>query len=244
MEVTGQAFEDMQEQNLRLIQQLREKDDANFKLMSERIKSNQIHKLLKEEKEMLTEQVISLQAQVEAQNQVVRKLEDKERLLQNNLSTIEKELSLRQQAMEMHKRKAIESTQSAADLKLHLEKYLAQVKEAQSTVAEKTSAWQHEFFKTQRLHEEVQLYKRKYERAKKFELATTADEVLQEEIRELKEELTCPSCKTKRKDAVLNKCFHVFCYDCLKTRYETRQRKCPKCNQTFGANDFHRLYLA
>lgn len=57
MEVTGTAFEDMQEQNLRLIQQLREKDDANFKLMSERIKSNQIHKLLKEEKEILTERV-------------------------------------------------------------------------------------------------------------------------------------------------------------------------------------------
>jgi len=61
MEVTGQAFEDMQEQNLRLIQQLREKDDANFELRCERIKCNQIHKLLKEEKEMLTEQVISLQ---------------------------------------------------------------------------------------------------------------------------------------------------------------------------------------
>ena len=35
MDVTGQAFEDMQEQNMRLLQQLREKDDANFKLMSE-----------------------------------------------------------------------------------------------------------------------------------------------------------------------------------------------------------------
>lgn len=35
MEVTGQAFEDMQEQNTRLLQQLKEKDDANFKLMSE-----------------------------------------------------------------------------------------------------------------------------------------------------------------------------------------------------------------
>ena len=46
MEVTGQAFEDMQEQNSRLIQQLREKDDANFKLMSERIKSNQVEWLL------------------------------------------------------------------------------------------------------------------------------------------------------------------------------------------------------
>ena len=51
MEVTGQAFEDMQEQNSRLIQQLREKDDANFKLMSERIKSNQIQRLAREERD-------------------------------------------------------------------------------------------------------------------------------------------------------------------------------------------------
>ena len=57
---------------------------------------------------------------MEAQNQVVRKLEEKERLLQNSLATVEKELTLRQQALEMHKRKAIESAQSAADLKLHL----------------------------------------------------------------------------------------------------------------------------
>ena len=51
---------------------------------------------------------------------VARRLEEKERLLQNTLSAVEKELLLRQQAMEMHKRKAIESAQSAADLKLHL----------------------------------------------------------------------------------------------------------------------------
>ena len=70
--------------------------------------------------------------QVEAQNQVVRKLEEKERLLQNNLATVEKELQLRQQAMDMHKRKAIESAQSAADLKLHLE--VIDLKSAQSQI--------------------------------------------------------------------------------------------------------------
>lgn len=58
--------------------------------------------------------------QVEMTNTVVRKLEEKERILQNSLATVEKECSIRQQAMEMHKRKAIESAQSAADLKLHL----------------------------------------------------------------------------------------------------------------------------
>lgn len=58
MEVTGQAFEDMQEQNNRLMAQLREKDDANFKLMSDRIKGAQIQKMLKDENALLTEQII------------------------------------------------------------------------------------------------------------------------------------------------------------------------------------------
>lgn len=244
MEVTGQAFEDMQEQNSRLIQQLREKDDANFKLMTERIKSNQLHKLAREEKDVLKEQVMTMTTQVEATNQVVRKLEEKERILQNSLATVEKELALRQQAMEMHKRKAIESAQSAADLKLHLEKYHAQMKEAQQTVTEKTSSLEAEAYKTKRLQEEIAQLRRKAERMKKIELAGTLDEVMLEEIREYKETLTCPSCKVKRKDAVLSKCFHVFCWDCLRTRYETRQRKCPKCNAAFGANDYHRLYLS
>ncbi|XP_014224844.1 E3 ubiquitin-protein ligase Bre1 isoform X1 [Trichogramma pretiosum] len=244
MEVTGQAFEDMQEQNSRLIQQLREKDDANFKLMTERIKSNQLHKLAREEKDVLKEHVSTLTTQVEAANVVVRKLEDKERLLQNSLATVEKELALRQQAMEMHKRKAIESAQSAADLKLHLEKYHSQMKEAQQVVAEKTSSLEAEAYKTKRLQEEIAQLRRKVERMKKIELAETVDEVMAEELREYKETLTCPSCKVKRKDAVLTKCFHVFCWDCLRTRYETRQRKCPKCNCAFGANDYHRLYLS
>merc|ERR1719471_1467046 len=183
MEVTGQALEDMQEQNSRLIQQLREKDDANFKLMSERIKSNQIARLAREEKEMYIQQVATLTTQVEAQNQVVRKLEEKERLLQTNLATVEKELLLRQQAMEMHKRKAIESAQSAADLKLHLEKYHGQIKEVQQTVAEKTSALEAEAFKTKRMQEDTAILKRKVERLKKIEMASDMDEILKEEIR-------------------------------------------------------------
>jgi len=243
MEVTGQAFEDMQEQNIRLLQQLREKDDANFKLMSERIKSNQIHKLLREEKNVLVEQVMTLQTQVESQNQVVRKLEEKERILQSNLAVVEKELGLRQSGLELHKRKAVESSQTAADLKLHLDKYHAQLKEAQLAVSEKTSALTQQSFKYKRQLEDIAALRRKVERAKKIEMASSADEVLMEEIKEYKEQLTCPSCKVKKKDAVLTKCYHVFCLECLKTRYETRQRKCPKCNAIFGANDYHRIFL-
>lgn len=45
--------------------------------------------------------------QVDAQLQVVRKLEEKERLLQGTISTAERELALRTQALDMNKRKVI-----------------------------------------------------------------------------------------------------------------------------------------
>lgn len=44
---------------------------------------------------------------VDAQLQVVRKLEEKEHLLQSNIGTGEKELGLRTQALEMNKRKVM-----------------------------------------------------------------------------------------------------------------------------------------
>ena len=50
----------------------------------------------------------------------------------------------------MFKRKAVESSQSAADLKLHLDKYHSQLKEAQATVTDKTGALQQETFKYKR----------------------------------------------------------------------------------------------
>ena len=59
--------------------------------------------------------------------------------------------SLRQQAADLNKRKAVEGAQTSADLKLHLDKYSAQLKEMQTAVAEKTSAVQQEAFKYKRI---------------------------------------------------------------------------------------------
>ncbi|XP_044303920.1 E3 ubiquitin-protein ligase BRE1B [Varanus komodoensis] len=244
MDVTGQAFEDMQEQNMRLNQQLREKDDANFKLMSERIKSNQIHKLLREEKDELAEQVLALKSQVDTQLLVVQKLEEKERVLQGNLGTVEKELTLRSQALELNKRKAVEAAQLAEDLKVQLEHVQCKLKEIQTFMAENRAAKEKESFNLKRAQEDISRLRRKLEKQRKVEVYADADEILQEEIKEYKAKLTCPCCNTRKKDAVLTKCFHVFCFDCVKTRYDTRQRKCPKCNAAFGANDFHRIYIS
>ncbi|KAM7000264.1 E3 ubiquitin-protein ligase BRE1A isoform 1-T1 [Tautogolabrus adspersus] len=244
MDVTGQAFEDMQEQNIRLMQQLREKDDANFKLMSERIKSNQIHKLLKEEKEELADQLLTLKTQVDAQLQVVRKLEEKERLLQGTISTAERELALRTQALDMNKRKAQDSASLSEEVRTQLEQVQQRLKLVREEVVENSMSREKESFNSRRAQEDISKLRRKIEKAKKpAEKISNGDDILNEEINDYKARLTCPCCNSRVKDAVLTKCFHVFCFECVKTRYDTRQRKCPKCNAAFGANDFHRIYI-
>ncbi|KAM9325261.1 E3 ubiquitin-protein ligase BRE1A [Gastrophryne carolinensis] len=243
MDVTGQAFEDMQEQNIRLMQQLREKDDANFKLMSERIKSNQIHKLLKEEKEELADQLLTLRTQVDAQLQVLRKLEEKEHLLQSSITTGEKELTLRTQALDLSKRKAAEASQQAEELRTQLEMSQQKLQDLRQEIIENSAGREKDAFNYKRAQEDISRLRKKLESTKKPDMVPTCDKILMEEIKEFKSQLTCPCCNSRKMDAVLTKCFHVFCFECVKTRYDTRQRKCPKCNTAFGANDFHRIYI-
>lgn len=95
---------------------LKNKNTIFFK----RIKTNQQQKLLREEKDLLQDQVAALHNQVEAQNLVVRKLEEKENLLQQQLATVEKEIASRHQALELHRRKAVEQAHSLTDLKLQV----------------------------------------------------------------------------------------------------------------------------
>lgn len=244
LDVTGQAYEDMQEQNHRLLQQLEEKDDANFKLMSEHLKTNAFQKHLNEEKAQMEVYRDTLLKRIAAQDTVVKNLEEKVHLLQENTKTLEKEIEMRVIINDSYKQEKLDLKQQLVDIQLERNKVLEQMDSIQKSNAEKTANLTHELFKNRRLMEELDSLRTKYERASKLQSATTPDEVLMEEIREYKEQLTCPSCKTKPKDTVLTKCFHVFCFDCLKTRVDTRQRKCPKCNAQFGANDFHRLYLA
>ncbi|XP_056386997.1 E3 ubiquitin-protein ligase BRE1A isoform X2 [Hyla sarda] len=243
MDVTGQAFEDMQEQNIRLMQQLREKDDANFKLMSERIKSNQIHKLLKEEKEELADQLLTLRTQVDAQLQVLRKLEEKEHLLQSSITTGEKELTLRTQALDLSKRKATEASQQAEELRVQLELSQKKLQDLRVEIIENSASREKDAFNYKRAQEDISRLRKKLETTKKPDQVPPCDKILMEEIKECKTRLTCPCCNSRKMDAVLTKCFHVFCFECVKTRYDTRQRKCPKCNAAFGANDFHRIYI-
>ncbi|XP_068034586.1 LOW QUALITY PROTEIN: E3 ubiquitin-protein ligase BRE1A-like [Anomalospiza imberbis] len=180
---------------------------------------------------------------VDAQLQVVRKLEEKEHLLQSSIGTGEKELGLRTQALVMSKRKAMDAAQLADDLKAQLELAQKQLHDFQEEIVENRATREKEMFNLKRAEEDISRLRRKLETTKKPDMVPNCDEILMEGIKDYKACLTCPCCNMRKKDAVLTRCFHVFCFECVKTRYDTRQRKCPKCNAAFGANDSHRIYI-
>ena len=70
MEVEVGEVEGGHEESSQHSTHLQEKDDANFKLMSERIKFNSVQKLLLEEKDLLHSQLVALNTEKQRLEQV------------------------------------------------------------------------------------------------------------------------------------------------------------------------------
>ena len=66
---------------------------------------------------------------------------------------------------------------------------------------------------------------------------------MQAEISSLKGLVVCSVCNGANKDTILLRCSHTFCAKCVKTRLDTRQRKCPTCAQAFSAEDVRPVYF-
>ncbi|EYB91233.1 hypothetical protein Y032_0208g2065 [Ancylostoma ceylanicum] len=231
---TGSALEELQEQNAKLISLQKENDEGHIKMMNDRIIATQLQVKIKEEMahlesqvNNLTRQIAALQCEKESQNEALR-------LALETIGVKTKENVRQNRMIEALRKQVTEQSLNTADLGTRSEKIAAQLRDIQEVVASKTLQLEVVDQRKRRLEEENSTLRKRLERAKKSEKLGSTDAVLMEEIRELKDVLTCPSCKVNRKDAILTKCFHVFCMKCLKTRYDTRQRKCPKCNAGFG----------
>ncbi|CAI4224714.1 unnamed protein product [Auanema sp. JU1783] len=230
LESIGQALEELQEQNGSLMKQKQYLEQEKMKMMGDRISSTQVQQKMKEEKLLYEAQVRNLNRQIMAQNCEHLHVKESLSLAKESIGARSRENTLLNKNVDVLRKQLIEISMKMESLQAANDKVSAQLKQLQAT----------NVHKTEKLDTATE---KKLKMTQKSDKLGTADEILMEEIRELKEVLTCPSCKVNRKDAILTKCFHVFCLECIKTRYDTRQRKCPKCNVGFGANDFQRAYI-
>ncbi|CCD73191.1 E3 ubiquitin-protein ligase bre-1 [Caenorhabditis elegans] len=245
LEAIGTAVEEEQERNAQLYIEKREQEDRNLKMMNDRMIQNQTFNRLREKLSCL-ESKAQTDAQIAKMHEFEKKAnEELVTKLSESVQFKSAELTRLTNLMEQHRKNIQEVGMSRDENQIKADRCEGQMKQIQELYAAKAREIEDFKFKRQRAEEELETLRIKYERVKRNESvpAQSGDQVLEEANRQMKETLTCPSCKTRPKDCIMLKCYHLFCETCIKTMYDTRQRKCPKCNSNFGANDFHRIFI-
>eukprot|EP00833_Pecoramyces_ruminatium_P005361 jgi/Orpsp1_1/1179393/evm.model.c7180000069144.1 len=239
LEKIGLAWQKLEDQNSRKVLDLTEKEVQIVKLIAEKTRYEQkCHELVKE-KNVSNNLIIALKRQSDKQLELIRKLEDHEKNLTNLLSLAEKDSGNNMALIESHKRKALELTELYNEQKDKLDKANKKFMEMNNIIRDKTVALENEIAKNKRLGEDINVSKKRIETLSKYE--NIGDSNLQKQLDEYKALLKCPSCTLNFKDTVLLKCMHVFCKECIKARYDSRQRKCPTCGESFGNHDIKQI---
>jgi len=232
-----QALTQLQSQNVRLLQQLNEKDDRNAQLMKDCINLEHRERLLKDDHGLSQKQLEQCQSANKAQEELRKAETTQSKLLRDQLNKIQEEIRIKSQQIESQQRLVKE----AHEKNMEITEQNKQLKTALDEISgsdERLSNLNNEAIKAKRLEEEKLVLKKKLDKLK-----ASKDTVLKEEVKTYKAMITCAVCKERRKSAVIAKCFHVFCRQCIQLTLSARHRKCPGCARPFSDSDVHDIYL-
>lgn len=153
---------------------------------------------------------------------------------------MDKGLSDQVLALNNYKSRLSEASAENIYLRSKMDKSIAEITELKNQIPGPGQKDQLAFEK-RRLAEELSIANKKLEAYAESGVGLVKE--LEEELGIYKKLMKCNSCHIRDKNAVILKCMHCFCKNCLDIRLETRQRKCPNCGDAFGANDVKQIFL-
>lgn len=240
MEALGKAFEQIQSENSGLLKRLSEKEDQISKLLGDKLKAEFSLSQVQKEAE-----ISSLRAQKieDIAKHRVNESEAREVSLRKELSEVENKLNDRMAAADSYRTRLSDATGEIAHLRAKIDRLMGEINELRNQVpAASTATGKDQLsYEKRRLADELSIAKKKLEAYAASGIGILKD--LEQEVAIYKKLMKCNSCHTRDKNAVILKCMHCFCKQCLDVRLETRQRKCPNCGDAFGANDVRQIYL-
>ncbi|KAG0207878.1 E3 ubiquitin-protein ligase bre1 [Mortierella sp. GBA30] len=237
------AWGQLEEATSRKAIDLAQKEDLIFKLLSDKTRQESKCSHLVRAKEQSANMTAVMKRQSDMQLDQIRRLEEREKTLSEQMATLEKEQTTLNGEVVLHKTKLQEFTQHSSSYKEKFSKQEDRLSELQVLLKERTDAYESEALAKKRLLEESETMKRKLEeQAKRADGPSGDSEAAKQAARYLKL-LKCPACDTNFKSHVILRCMHVFCKSCMDKQMEYRQRKCPTCRESFGAKDVKEIYL-
>eukprot|EP00252_Welwitschia_mirabilis_P000264 TRINITY_DN10287_c0_g1_i1.p1 TRINITY_DN10287_c0_g1~~TRINITY_DN10287_c0_g1_i1.p1 ORF type:complete len:879 (+),score=230.01 TRINITY_DN10287_c0_g1_i1:295-2931(+) len=242
IESIGQAYEDMQAQNHRLLLQVTESENHNIKLVSESVKAKQQINCLHQEKQTVLKQLQNANATVEASKQRISRLEEQLRLSLDQVSKATDESRQHALTLESTKINLSELERELHSVKSAAEATRNELQQTRQKMSDVQVELENERYGKKRIEEDLMITNNKLARINARNDATTIEK-LSEEIKQYKAILKCGVCHNRPKQVVITKCFHLFCEPCIKRNLEIRHRKCPGCGTGFGQNDVRTVYI-
>ena len=244
LEGLGRAYEQLQSELSSAAKKLTEKDDQISRLIGEKLKAEFACSQIQKE----TESGLMRGSKIEeiAKHRVAES-EAREGQLRTQIADLERKVVDRTAAADSYKGRLSEASSEISLLRSKIDRLQGELVDLRSQPSvtdssnNSTSVKDALEYEKRRLTEELNVARRKLDAYASSSVGIVKD--LEEEVEIYKKLMKCNSCHTRDKNAVILKCMHCFCKQCLDIRLETRQRKCPNCGDSFGANDVKQIYL-
>ncbi|KAJ2847036.1 E3 ubiquitin-protein ligase bre1, partial [Coemansia brasiliensis] len=234
-----ETFSRLEEQNTSKVWDLSAKEQAISRVIAEKSKYEEKFIGLNKDREAQRTANQALRNQNAKQLEHIKAIEERDRALAQQLSLAGKEAEKATLAWQTTQTKLQEAQQRAQELEEQARALEEQARVATQALNERTEALGAAEHEKRRMQETLDAAHRRLAEAEKI----TDQSGLAKLCADYKALLKCPTCRTNFKSHVLMRCMHVFCKQCLDSRIETRQRKCPSCSEPFGAKDVRQIYL-
>ncbi|KAF9997995.1 hypothetical protein BGZ65_006452 [Modicella reniformis] len=243
LHTVANAWGQLEEATSRKAIDLALKEDLIYKLLSDKTRQESKCSNLIRAKEQSSNMTAVMKRQFDMQLDQIRRLEEREKTLNQQMATLEKEQTVLNNEVSVHKTKLQEYTQQNATFKEKFSKQEERLTEMQSLLKERSDAFENEAVARKRLQEESETMKRKIEENVKKSESSSGDTEASKQAAQYLKLLKCPACDVNFKSHVILRCMHVFCKSCMDKQMEYRQRKCPTCRENFGAKDVKEIYI-
>ncbi|KAJ2162678.1 E3 ubiquitin-protein ligase bre1 [Coemansia sp. RSA 552] len=233
------SFAKLEEQNTSKVWDLAAKEQAIARVIAEKSKYEEKFIGLNKDREAQRMANQALRAQNAKQLEHIKAVEERDRALAQQLSLVGNEAQQATQAWQTTQTHLQEVQQRMQELEEQNKALEAKAGVTAAALNERTEALGHLEHEKRRVEESLELASRRISEAEKL----TDQSGMAKLCADYKALLKCPTCQTNFKSHVLLRCMHVFCKQCIDSRIETRQRKCPSCSEPFGVKDVRQIYL-
>lgn len=243
IETIGQAYDDMQNQNQQLLQQITERDDYNNKLVLESARARQMHDRLQMEKQSMEKRIKQASVSCGFVDNKAARIEEQVRVCSDLVHKLGEDRRQNLAIVDNTQRRMSDVNISSHQARESLERLQSKVKGSRLHLAELQVSLDKDRCEKKRLEEDLEAAKRKALRLTEEIEGSSPVAKLRRELQEYREILKCGACLERAKEVVITKCYHLFCRPCVQRVMESRHRKCPVCASSFGPNDVKAVYI-